>query len=100
YISFEPLLASCDQPTSSYLDASLGREGISWVIIGAQTKPTVMPKIEWVREIVEACDKAGIKVFLKDSLAPLFPEVGREKQSSLGYVSRGKLRQEMPNAAR
>ena len=73
YISFEPLLASCDQPTASYLDASLGREGISWVIIGQQTpaRAGTIPKIEWVKEIVEACDKAGIPVFLKNNLKPL-----------------------------
>ncbi len=49
----------------------LEEAGISWVILGAQTKPTVMPKIEWVQEIVEAADKAGIPVFLKDSLKQL-----------------------------
>ncbi len=46
---------------------------IDQVIIGAQTKPTVMPKIEWVEEIVEACDKAGVKVFLKDNLVGHLP---------------------------
>ncbi|KKL04650.1 hypothetical protein LCGC14_2613910, partial [marine sediment metagenome] len=29
------------------------------VILGAQTKPTVMPKIEWVREIVEVVIRQG-----------------------------------------
>lgn len=62
----------------------------SWVIIGALTFrgniageypdltpmpygriDTLQPRIEWVREIVEAADKAGIKVFLKDNLKPL-----------------------------
>ena len=52
----------------------LEEAGISWVILGSQTKPTVMPKIEWVREIVEAADKAGIPVFLKDNLKPLLPK--------------------------
>lgn len=49
-------------------------EGINWVILGSQTKPYKSPKIEWVEEIVEACDKAGIPVFLKDNLEPLFLE--------------------------
>jgi protein gp37 len=98
YISFEPLLASCDQPTSSYLDASLGREGISWVIIGAQTKPYKPPKIEWVQEIVEACDKAGIPVFLKDNLYPLIHQERKVSDRSwLKYYDIGeRLRQEMP----
>lgn len=70
--------------------------GIDWLIIGACTgtlpemvrlcdryppetlaimrygsKFTAQPRIEWVREIVEAADKARIKVFLKDNLKPL-----------------------------
>ena len=53
---------------------------VDWLITGAQTKPTVMPKIEHVQEIVEAADKAGIPVFLKNNLQPLL----------------GTLRQEMP----
>ena len=67
-----------------------------WLIIGSQTKPTVYPKIEWVQEIVNAADGYGIPVFLKNNLAPLFPDAGKDNQSSLGFVSRGKLRQEMP----
>ena len=48
--------------------------GIDWVIIGAQTpfSKKTAPKIEWVKEIVEAADKAGVPVFLKENLKPLF----------------------------
>jgi len=49
----------------------LQEAGISWLILGSQTKPYRPPRIEWVKEIVEACDKAGIPVFLKDNLEPL-----------------------------
>ncbi len=69
YISCEPLLG-CIPINHKALQLA----GINWIIIGAQTKPTVMPKIEWVREIVEAADKAGIPVFLKDNLNPMFAE--------------------------
>lgn len=66
YISFEPLLTviDCGKPW----DKRLKLAGIQWVIIGAQTRPTIYPKIEWVREICQACDKAGIPVFLKNNL--------------------------------
>ena len=67
FISFEPLL----KRLTLSLDYALYYSGISWVIIGAQTKPTVYPKIEWVEEIVRACDKAGVAVFLKNNLKPL-----------------------------
>ena len=66
YISFEPLL---ERMNVSSLDS------VNWVILGSQSKPTVMPKIEWVQEIVEAADKAGIPVFLKENLKPLFPHL-------------------------
>ena len=73
FLSFEPLLKWQHlekEPidTVSFTADWFRRAGISWLIIGAQTKPTVYPKIEWVEEIVRACDKAGVKVFLKDNL--------------------------------
>lgn len=62
----------------------LEEAGISWVIIGSQSKPTVYPKIEWVQETTEAADKAGVPVFHKDNLKPIFP------------VPTSTLRQELP----
>jgi len=73
YLSFEPLLGSI----GNSLDGFLGSNGgVNWVIIGAQTKPYKPPIIEWVEEIVQACDKTGIPVFLKDNLRPLLEEDG------------------------
>ena len=94
YISFEPLLERI--PINGN---ALRIAGINWVIIGAQTKPKVMPEREWVREVVEAADLAGIPVFLKDSMRPLAEPVEWsspwmwDKSSIYGT----KLRQEMPN---
>ena len=87
FVSIEPMLASCyleDLP--AHLAGTL-----DWVIIGVMTcggadlaklsyqhpelnpipygnRYTLQPKIEWVQEIVEACNKAGTPVFLKDNL--------------------------------
>ena len=95
YISYEPLLSNVVLEPQFLKDA-----GINWAIIGAQTKPTVMPKLEWVKEIVEAADKAGIPVFLKDSLKPLFFQTcGGEdviNGENLWATRYFKLRQEMP----
>lgn len=63
FLSLEPLL-SWDKEPSYFFESG----GVSWLIIGAQTKPTVLPRLEWVQEIVAAADKAGIPVFLKDNL--------------------------------
>jgi len=113
YISFEPLLSRIPLLANALSD-------IDWLIIGACTgsledikrtnyiykdtdglmplpygkKWTLQPKIEWVEELVEAADKAGISVFLKDNLEPLF-----EPYYELGYPWAYKwssLRQEMP----
>lgn len=82
YLSFEPLLERVSMSHVGLLNA-----GINWVIIGAQTTPTVMPEYTWVREIVDAADAAKIPVFLKDSLTNI-----------LGKVSGRWLRQEMPRS--
>ena len=98
YLSIEPLLGQIGMNDQM----SLKYAGIKWVIIGAKTKPTVMPKIEWVREIVEACDKAGIPVFLKGNLEPLWTLENRAEpffkfsRPSPGATEMGYLRQEMP----
>lgn len=63
YISFEPLLGP--------INVTFFPREINWVIVGAQTKPLVLPNREWIDEIVSAADKAGAKVFLKDNLRPL-----------------------------
>ena len=95
YLSIEPLLQwELLKSTTKFAEA-LKLTGISWVIIGAQSKPTIMPKIEWVQEIVQACDKAGVKVFLKDSLEPLIKPLMRVPNMSwFGNVFG--FRQEMP----
>ncbi len=87
YISFEPLLERMDVRSLS---------SVQWVIIGAQSKPTIMPKIEWVREIVSACDKAGIPVFLKNSLVPLTGPERLWQGFHSNINGHWQLRQEMP----
>jgi protein gp37 len=104
FVSFEPFLEwhylyPVTYPLSNYFQ----NRGINWLIIGQQTpaKAATAPKVEWIREIVEAADKAGVPVFLKDNLKPLL-------KTSDGWIP-GKfvserechgteyLRQEFPN---
>lgn len=59
FISFEPLLGRIRGDIPEWCD---------WVIIGAQTKPSAPPKIEWVQEITEAADAARTPVFYKNNL--------------------------------
>jgi hypothetical protein len=67
-----------------------------------------MPKVEWIKEIVDACDKSYIPVFLKDNLNNIFSENEckyfteyRDKLFTFktfepNGVTRWKLRQEFP----
>jgi protein gp37 len=101
YISLEPFLSRilADRGSGGYdvrmLSLDLGN-WLDWVIIGAQTKPTVMPKIEWVQEIETTARKAGIPVFLKDNLKPLFEPLMRVPNMAWWGNVFG-LRQEMPH---
>ena len=117
YISFEPLLHWWDCASSEMIAKSLEIAGIDWLIIGACTgtvkemaglidkypdlagmrygnKWTAQPPIEWVKEIVEAADKAGVKVFLKDNLSPLLEWPDSGSWAFKDYSNA--IRQEMP----
>ena len=90
YLSLEPLR---ERILPSYIG---GIEGINWLIIGAQTKPYKPPKIEWVQEIVEAADKAGIPVFLKNNLDNLLNPNDAIECYSMHDGGAYRLRQELP----
>lgn len=63
------------EPLHEYLDLEAGSlDCCDWVIIGAETgksKDKVVPKKEWVDNILEAADFWKIPVFMKDSLIPI-----------------------------
>jgi len=69
---------------------------LSLVIIGQQTpvRTSTMPKVEWIREIVDAADKAGVPVFLKNNLFDLLDSDGPEVDFAFGMSDQ--LRQEFP----
>ena len=63
FVSIEPLLYPIKQwPTV---------DKPKWIIVGAQTAPLVLPKIEWVLDIRRQCKEYSIKIFEKDSLKKL-----------------------------
>jgi len=74
FISFEPLLGD---------PGPLDLTGIKQVIIGAQTNPDHYVGLEWVLNICEAADRAGAKVFMKDSLKGRWPD--RELRRELAW---------------
>lgn len=68
FLSIEPLLTDFKELKNAFCDMP-----IKWVIIGAETgnrKNKVIPRKEWVDNIVRAADRANIPVFMKESLVP------------------------------
>lgn len=96
FVSFEPLLDGIS--SASQIKEVLIASGVNWLIVGAQTKPYKPPKVEWVSEIVEAADAAGIPVFLKDNLDAIFHVNGNPDHVYFPAwaTARGVYRQEMP----
>jgi len=57
FLSVEPLLGSIP---------SLPLAGIAWVIVGGESGPVHRPiRAEWVREIRDQCQRAGVSFFFK-----------------------------------
>ena len=69
FVSVEPLLGPVDP-------VAFSNANIDWVIIGAETgnrKDKVIPKREWVENIIDYCEEKNIPVYLKDSLRKIYP---------------------------
>ena len=65
FVSVEPLL----EPVRPYIT--------HWTIVGAETgrrKDRVIPKREWIEQIVEDCRKCDVPIFMKQSLAEIWGE--------------------------
>lgn len=78
FVSIEPLLERFGTPDSSGIPSTAG-----WAIIGAETgnrKDKVVPKREWVEEIVDTFHAAGKPVFMKDSLVEIVGEDGMVRE--------------------
>jgi len=57
-VSFEPL----------YENINVDLEGIDWIIIGAQTRPNLQPKLDWIYKLTAQANNLGIPIFLKSNL--------------------------------
>ncbi len=101
FISLEPLL---DWAPALYRKPAIKEcmRSLSWLILGAQTpySPKTAPKIEWVKEIVDAADQAGIPVFLKENLYSLWYNKTNDGSNQIPQWALKKggygLRQEFP----
>ena len=79
FLSIEPLHECLDL---GYLSLGI-HEGYEWIIIGAETgrrKDKVIPKKEWVDNILDAADFTRIPVFMKDSMIPIVGEENMRRE--------------------
>lgn len=61
WLSLEPLIGPIDLTIGHYRPLPY-----DWVVVGAESGPNRRPcKLEWVRQIVWQCGKAGVPVFVK-----------------------------------
>ena len=93
FISIEPILTDVmELPGYSrrytalqeaMLDHMLNYAGaIEWVIVGAETgnrKGKVIPKREWIKKIMDACDKYYVPLFMKESLRGIMGDDFRQE---------------------
>lgn len=85
FVSFEPILGEIsvaedlgpgvwtkrepEKENSGYIKT----RGLDWIIAGAQTQPSKLPQRVQLEQITREADAAGVPVFLKNNLQPLFP---------------------------
>jgi len=70
FVSVEPILEYINP--GPFLNAN-----IDWVILGAETgnrKGKIIPKKEWIENIINYCKWNNTPVYLKDSLKNIYPE--------------------------
>lgn len=85
FLSIEPILEDLTIKSEHYensLEIVIGNF-TDWVIIGAETgrrKDKVIPKKEWIDNIVRLCDEEGIPVFMKDSLISIVGESNMRRE--------------------
>lgn len=75
FVSIEPIL----QP---FHYTENGACYVDWVIVGAETgnrKGKVIPKKEWIMEIVDHCRNAGTPLFMKESLREIMGDDFRQE---------------------
>ena len=61
---------------------SFRKQPVNWIILGAESgnrKDKVVPRREWIDNIVQVCDERNIPVFMKESLRGLMGEDFRQE---------------------
>ncbi|GAI92168.1 unnamed protein product, partial [marine sediment metagenome] len=84
FVSFEPLLGPI---TCEVLDMIESFDIVRWVIVGVQTKPTKLPKLEWINEIIDCVwyeSMGNVTLFMKNNLRKMAPAIKEFQEWELG----------------
>jgi protein gp37 len=84
FVSIEPLGESLNIRLNGYAQAI----DFDWAIVGKETgnrKEKMIPKHEWIEEIIDFTAKTGIRLFIKDNLShiPVIQEFPKPKSNKL-----------------
>ena len=74
FLSIEPIQEKID--LNYFYESDVGN--VSWIIVGTETgnrKGKVIPRPEWIIDIVNYCYKNNIPLFMKDSLKNIYGEL-------------------------
>ncbi len=90
FVSFEPLLGPIAQEVLEHIADGW----LDWVIVGAQTQPLKLPKIEWIDNLLHHTSYCGKRtpLFVKNNLGKLIPAI-KEYQT---WATKDGLIQEFP----
>ena len=79
FYSFDPLWLNTFvsiEPMQEAFSSEMGKS-VCWIIVGAETgnrKDKIIPKREWIKNIVNACRAVNVPVFLKNNLTDIWQE--------------------------
>lgn len=73
--------------TDEVLDYIESEDIVRWVIVGAQTKPTRLPELDWINEIIDCAwygSMGRVSLFMKNNLRKMAPEIKEFQEWELG----------------
>ena len=63
----------------------------NWLVVGTETgnrKNKIIPKEEWIEDIIDNCKLYDIPLFMKDSLIPIIGEENMKREFPVGMKRR------------
>lgn len=92
WMSLEPLHGNFSEEFFFYQDSISDTEPRwNWLVVGTETgnrKNKIIPKEEWIEDIIDNCKLYDIPLFMKDSLIPIIGEENMKREFPVGMKRR------------